>query len=178
MLRRQVPAAQAWAAGAAVAQAVLAVLGRRRWDRVALYASLPDELPMRPLFDALTARGVVPLLPRMRGERLELAPVRSWLDLRSGAFGILEPPRGVAAQRLGRGDVAIVPGVAFDRAGHRLGRGRGSYDRAFPASGAAPFLIGVGYAFQLRARVPHESHDRSLDVIVTESGVIWPRGHR
>jgi 5-formyltetrahydrofolate cyclo-ligase len=157
---------------------VLTELERRRWDRVALYASLPDELPMRPLFEALTARGIAPLLPRMRGDRLEFAPVRSWSDLRRGAFGILEPPNGVAAQRLGRGDVAIVPGVAFDRAGHRLGRGRGSYDRAFATSATAPFLVGAGYAFQLCTSVPHESRDRSLDAIVTESGFLWPRGHR
>jgi 5-formyltetrahydrofolate cyclo-ligase len=80
--------------------------------------------------------------------------------------------------RLVAADVAVVPGVAFDRAGHRLGRGGGSYDRAFGTAAAMPFLIGAGYAFQLRPHVPHESRDRSLDAIVTESGFVWPRRHR
>jgi 5-formyltetrahydrofolate cyclo-ligase len=154
---------------------VLSEVARRRPGRVAIYAALPDELPTRPLFEALQARGIVPLLPRMgRLGQLEFVPVRAWGDLRRGRYGVLEPPRGVAPQPLVRGDVAIVPGVAFDRGGHRLGRGGGSYDRTFGAS-AAPLLVGAGYAFQLRARVPYESRDRVLDAIVTECGWVWPR---
>jgi 5-formyltetrahydrofolate cyclo-ligase len=168
----------AGSAAAAVARWVLLDLAERRPRFVALYASLPDELGMRPLFEALVMRGIAPVLPRMVGERIEFAQVRSWSDLHASSRGLLEPARGVATKRLGRGDVAIVPGVAFDRAGHRLGRGGGSYDRAFGTAAAAPFLIGAGYAFQLRPSVPHESRDRSLDAIVTESGFVWPRGHR
>jgi 5-formyltetrahydrofolate cyclo-ligase len=153
-------------------------LAARRPRRVALYASLPDELGMRALFEALAARGLAPLLPRMVGARIEFAPVRAWSDLRRGARGVLEPARGVAPMRLGPGDVAVVPGVAFDAAGHRLGRGGGSYDRAFGTAAAVPLLVGAGYAFQVRRHVPHESRDRSLDAIVTECGFLWPRGHR
>jgi 5-formyltetrahydrofolate cyclo-ligase len=65
--------------------------------------------------------------------------------------------------------VVIVPGLAFDAAGRRLGRGAGHYDRAFPAGRqGAPLLVGVGYAFQLVDEVPAGPHDRRMDVVVTE----------
>ena len=84
---------------------------------------------------------------------------------------MLEPPSG-AAVRPAAGDVVVVPGVAFDRAGGRLGRGRGYYDRAFPVGEAdAPRLVGFAYAVQLVEHVPCDSRDRRVDAIVTEEGV-------
>ena len=127
---------------------------------------------MRPLFDAIRRAGSMPLMPRVRGVRLEFIPVRDWADLRSGAFGVLQPSAGRGAQRLVPGDVVVLPGLAFDRIGCRLGRGQGFYDRTFAAAAPTPLRIGACYDFQLLDRVPHGSHDRRVDAIVTERGII------
>jgi len=176
--RRAVPAADARAAGDAVARRVWPELVRSPVARVALYAALPDELPLFALFERLCTAGRRPLLPRARGGLVEFVPVRSVRDLRPGAHGVLEPPPGVWPLPLRPEDVVLVPGVAFDRAGHRLGRGAGFYDRTFANACPGPLRIGVAYAFQLCSEVPHGSQDRSVDTIVTECGMLWPRGRR
>jgi 5-formyltetrahydrofolate cyclo-ligase len=161
-----------------VARHVWAELLRRPFARVALYAALPDELPLSALFERLCAAGRRPLLPRIRGEALEFAPIRSPGDLRAGPYGVLQPPPGVPPLALRPEDVVLLPGVAFDRAGHRLGRGGGYYDRTFRSACPGPLRIGSGYEFQICSEVPHGSQDRCVDGIVTECGMLWPRGRR
>ena len=140
---------------------------------VALYASLADEVSTRPLFEALRSRGVICVFPRvLTGWILEFAPVADWRELQP-CGRISEPPAGVPAWDFGEGDTVIVPGVAFDAAGNRLGRGRGCYDRAFPSGLEGPRLLGLGFAFQVVARVPCDSRDRPMDAIVTEDGFRW-----
>ncbi len=142
--------------------------------RVALYAALPDELPTRPLFEALGMLGRPRLLPRIRGGEMEFAAVESWQELRPGVFGVLEPPEDRLPVEPAPGDVVIVPGVAFDACGQRLGRGKAYYDRAFSGPRRdLPLLIGAGYEVQIVPAVPHDSRDRSMDAIVTERGLRW-----
>lgn len=155
-----------------MAQHVVALPRVARAERVALYAALPDELPTRALFDALAPVGCERLLPRVSGTGLAFVPIREWEELSPGPFGVPTPPTALGSVPLRPGDVAVVPGVAFDRAGNRLGRGGGYYDRTF-ADGAAPMLVGVAFSFQIVARVPCDSRDRRMDVIVTEQGP-WP----
>lgn len=91
-----------------------------------------------------------------------------------GPHGILEPMGGEVLQP----DVLIVPLVAFDRRGYRLGYGGGYYDATIAhlrAQNPALQTIGVGYSFQEVAELPHEEHDMALDIIVTESEVIHAR---
>jgi 5-formyltetrahydrofolate cyclo-ligase len=172
--RQAVTPAVARAAARAVADHLLADPRVCAAPRVALYAALPDELPTRPLFEDLGALGKVRLLPRIRNEEIEFVAVESWAELRPGFFGVFEPPDGHLLVEPDAGDVAVVPGVAFDERGQRLGRGRGYYDRAFSgARGALPRLIGAGYEVQIVPAVPHDSRDRSMDAIVTERGLRW-----
>ncbi len=142
-------------------------------DRVAAYAALRDELPTRALLDGLAAAGKVLLLPRVDPDgRLAFCAVECWSDLVRGPLGVLGPPEGSAPIQLERGDVAIVPGVAVDPEGWRLGRGGGAYERTFPPDAAnPPLLYGLGYEFQVVASVPHDSRDRRMDAIVTECGI-------
>ena len=90
-----------------------------------------------------------------------------------GAFGILEPdpevyPETVVPERLG---AIFVPGVVFDRAGRRLGYGKGYYDRMLGGADAA-FKVGLGFELQVVDALPEESHDVRLDALITEDGVL------
>ena len=138
--------------------------------RVLMYYSLPDELPTASTLERWSVAGKQVYLPRVNGELLDIMPYNPD-SLAKGAFGINEPSGG---ERVDPGciDIAIVPGVAFDCHGNRLGRGRGFYDRLLSGAGQEIITIGVGYDFQLLDRLPVEEHDMKLDYVVTPSCII------
>jgi 5-formyltetrahydrofolate cyclo-ligase len=167
--RRQVGPEAARAAADAVADALAACAVLRSARCVALYAALRDELQTRPAWERLAAAGRPPLLPRVDSSgHLAFHRVRAWEELRPGRYGVLEPPAGAPTERLGPDDWVCVPGVAFDLEGHRLGRGGGHYDAAFPAASAGPKLVGLAYELQIVDSVPHGANDRAVDVLRTE----------
>jgi len=172
-LREDVTPVESARAGQAATGALLDLELVRRAVRIALYAALPYELPTRPLFDAVVEKTGAAFLPRTADPLgLEFFAVECWEDLRPGAFGVLEPGNDGAAVRLMPGDLVVVPGVAFDEDGYRLGHGKGYYDRAFAAElGDAPTLVGFGYEFQIVDAVPHDHRDRQMDAIVTDRKV-------
>jgi 5-formyltetrahydrofolate cyclo-ligase len=172
--RKDVTPADSARAGQAAAAALIDLELARRAKRIALYAALPYELPTRPLFDAVVEKTGAALLPRTADPLgLEFFAVECWEALRPGAYGVLEPPDDGTAIRLMPGDLVVVPGVAFDEDGYRLGHGKGYYDRAFAAElGDAPTLVGFGYEFQIVDAVPHDHRDRQMDAIVTDQRVL------
>ena len=96
---------------------------------VLAYWPLPDEVDIRPLIDQLVAEGKTVVLPKVTGdETMELRRYASRADLEEGAFHIMEPV-GDAFEAYDQIGFALVPGMAFDAACHRLGRGKGYYDR-------------------------------------------------
>ena len=125
--------------------------------------------------DAAFASRRTALFPRYDKAQpaLELAAVHSHEQLIPGSFGILEPPPETPPTPLGELGAAlvVVPGVAFTRAGARLGRGGGHYDRLLAALPHGAITIGLAYSFQLLDRIPQGRFDRTLDFIATESGV-------
>lgn len=133
-------------------------------DRILMYHSLPDELSTLEFIEKWSNRKQF-FLPRVNGVNLELLPYRR-TNLRHGAFNIEEPEGDeiVAAELM---ELIVVPGVAFDRQGNRVGRGKGFYDRLLSQTKA--LTVGVGYDFQLFDEVPAEPHDTPMDVIITES---------
>ncbi len=168
--RREVPAAEADRAARAAAESLINSKPARSARRIALYAALPGELPSRPLFDAVVKNAGAALLPRtVDSERLEFFSVVCWEQLRPGRYGVPEPPADAPAIPLEAGDLVVVPGLAFDSKGNRLGHGKGYYDRAFASgTGESPMLVGFGYEFQVVDDVPHGELDRRMDAIVTE----------
>ncbi|WP_329460287.1 5-formyltetrahydrofolate cyclo-ligase [Streptomyces sp. NBC_01497] len=145
-------------------------------DTVAAYVSVGREPGTRALLDALRARGVRVLLPvLMHDNDLDWAAYEGEHRLARAARGLLEP----AGDRLGTGAVldarvVLVPGLAVDRRGMRLGRGGGSYDRVLArlaAAGASPVLAVLLYDGEVITRVPVERHDRPVDAAVTPGGV-------
>lgn len=108
---------------------------------------------------------------------LNLAWLYSWKELAPGRFGVLEPTAMVRADparqvRLDWLDVVLVPGVAFDRAGARLGYGKGYYDRFLSRLPPQVPRVGLAYSLQLVPTLPTEPTDQRVDYIVTETGIV------
>ena len=168
--RRLLAPGDAAAAGRSLAERLSQAAEFRERARLALYAALPDELPTRPLYEIARVQGKVLLWPRIAsGGGLEFAPCPRWEDLIPERYGVLVPPPGEAGVALGGDDLLLVPGVAFDLRGGRLGRGRGYFDRVLGEIGEeGPLSFGVGFEFQLVEEVPREPHDRAVGAVVTE----------
>jgi 5-formyltetrahydrofolate cyclo-ligase len=176
--RREITPALAADAALRICRALFSEFEFGARQRVGLYAALPDEVPTRPLFEALVRAGVDCLFPRVAGDRhLEFARAARWEDLSAGTLGILSPDASAPIVSFAAGDLVIVPGVAFDRRGARLGRGGGCYDRTFPPGGGPTVeLCGMAYEAQIEDSIPTTSHDRGMDAIVTEREFRWMRG--
>ncbi len=145
----------------------------RRARALAAYIANDAEIDPAPLLQAAHAAGKRVLLPRLRQKHLEFVSYRPGAAVRRNRFNIPEPVG--AAWSLQRVDVVCVPLVGFDRDGHRLGMGGGFYDRTFAArvrknrgSLRGPRLIGLAYAGQEVAQLPHEEWDVRLTGVVTE----------
>jgi 5-formyltetrahydrofolate cyclo-ligase len=171
--RRGVPAAEAERAGLAVAERVAELPGFSRCARLALYASVGAELQVDALRRLAEARGLPLFWPRVAGARLDLVEARA-AELEPGAFGVREPPGGRPPAELATGDWLVIPGLAFDARGRRLGRGGGFYDRLL-ARLREPMRVGVGYDFQCVDEVPAGPLDRCVDWVVTERRVLDAR---
>jgi 5-formyltetrahydrofolate cyclo-ligase len=131
-----------------------------------LYSALQDEVPTQSLLDELVAQGKTVLLPRVVSDTdMELRQYTGLQDLQVGAFGILEPT-GKLFTDYEKIDVAVVPGMAFDKEGHRLGRGKGYYDR-FLRLLPKTYKIGICFSWQLVDNVPTDEHDILMDQIMT-----------
>lgn len=117
---------------------------------------------------AALASGKQLAYPRVREEQLEFVVVTKLGDLLAGAFGILEP-QGQELVPVEALEAMVVPGVVFDRAGHRLGYGRGFYDRALNKCRTTCVAVGFAYDFQLIETLPIAAHDQKLSRLVTES---------
>ncbi|MEV7600388.1 5-formyltetrahydrofolate cyclo-ligase [Kitasatospora sp. NPDC089797] len=144
---------------------------------VAAYVSVGAEPGTRPLLDALREDGVRVLLPVLLPDNdLDWAEYTGPDALAPAGRGLLEPvgPR-LGPEAVTGASVVLLPGLAVDRAGLRLGRGGGSYDRVLERlarAGARPVLAVLLYGHEVLDRVPAESHDRPVDVVVTPAGVL------
>ena len=181
-LRRRVLAARAALSAAARDRGSAAVRERLRRlpelagvQAVLGYAATTSEVDLDPLLGELIAAGVAVHLPWVEGQRLGVAEVERVEDLLTGWRGVREPaPTGRRAVRPERLDVVLAPGVAFDRAGRRLGYGGGHFDRLLARLRRGCVVVGVCFDEQLVDRVPSASHDRSVDVVVTPSETVRP----
>lgn len=143
-----------------------------RAGSVALYLPMPEELDLRPLVTTAWAAGKRVALPRVVGPgTMDFHLHRHGDDLVCNRLGILEPCSRAARIDTGQLDLAVFPGLAFDRDGRRLGMGGGYYDRAF-ASAARVFRLGAGFALQCVDAVPTDDHDLRMHAVVTELGLL------
>jgi 5-formyltetrahydrofolate cyclo-ligase len=174
-LARRDALASDWRAEAsrAIAQRALDLPELTSSGPVACYWPIRSEVDPRPLGEMLAGRGLALALPVVTSDGLVFRVWRPGDPLEAAGFGTMGPLASAPAIRPA---VLLVPLAAFDRACHRIGYGAGFYDRAIEilrASGPLT-MIGLAFAAQEVEHVPAEPHDRALDAIVTEAGVIRP----
>lgn len=138
----------------------------RAANTVLLYHSLKDEVDTHEFIKKWSGEKRI-LLPVVKGDDLELRIYTGPQDMKIGAYGI-EEPIGETFTDYAEIDFIAVPGVAFDREGNRLGRGKGYYDRLLPRIPSA-FKAGICFPFQLIDQVPTEPFDICMDVIITNN---------
>jgi 5-formyltetrahydrofolate cyclo-ligase len=163
-------------AGRLIRDALLELPALQMAGTVAAYYSIGAEPDTRGLVFALWKRGTYVLLPRLQPDGdLDWASYDGPDSLVPGPRGLAEPgepPRGPGA--VARADVVLAPALAVDRAGNRLGRGGGSYDRALARVGPLIPVIALLYDDEFLARVPAEPHDTPVRAAVRPgTGITW-----
>lgn len=138
----------------------------RKATIVCLYMSTADEVDTKPLLAAALNAEKIVVCPRVEQEKLLLHQIRSVGDFTGGAYHILEPKKSIPLVDPASVDLFIVPGVAFDLNGYRLGHGKGYYDRLL--AGISVSILGLAYEIQMVAEVPHTSYDVPMTAVVTE----------
>jgi 5-formyltetrahydrofolate cyclo-ligase len=169
-LRDEIPAEERERAALAIADRVLSLLEVEAATTAMVFASFGTEVGTGPIVEGLIGRGVRVALPRVDERGLVPIEYRPGAPMVVSAFGIPEPA-GSTVVDVGEIDLAITPGLAFDRRGHRVGYGGGHYDRFFAAARPDVAKVGVCFAIQLVDEVPHGPFDERVDVVVTEREV-------
>jgi 5-formyltetrahydrofolate cyclo-ligase len=191
--REQLAPEQVIAWSAAMARQLLIFLQGQAADHgcLALYAAMRGEADLQPAITEIQARGWTVCYPRVIGlgsaARLVFVPLPAGCPpedyLVQGRFGVLEPPLAdtMDPDQLCAPDIIILPGLAFDHQGNRLGWGKAYYDRYLaertrphPAGSQEkrPVLLGAAYAFQVIPAVPVAGHDRPVDYLLLPEGVV------
>jgi 5-formyltetrahydrofolate cyclo-ligase len=177
--RRALDGAERAATAAAVAAQVRPLLEAAR--TLGAYVAMGGEVDPSPVVEWAWERSVPVFVPKvMAGSAMVFAPLTRDGECRPGPFGVPEPVLSAPIQAAGRLSAVLVPLVAFDRRGTRLGTGAGFYDRAFAfrrnqPRGSAPLLVGLAYAWQEVENLERRTWDVPLDLIVTDREVIHAR---
>lgn len=155
------------AANAVIAEKADAAIAERNGRVVALYAAKGTEVSTAKLDAALRGRGVRVVYPRVTAGERALAFVATNVEaLVLGTYGLREPAASLPVEPLDAIDLFVIPGIAFDRTGGRLGWGRGYYDATLAA--ARGVRLGLAFECQMVDEVTHEPHDIPMNLIVTE----------
>ena len=146
----------------------------RSAQTVRLYVSARSEVRTHDLIQQELGGRKRIVIPFCQGDELVPWELREWSELAPGAFGILEPHdelRTASGRLVAPEDVDLIciPGIVFDRAGNRLGSGRGFYDRLLPQLREDAIKIALAYECQIVAEMPVERHDIPVDIVVTQA---------
>jgi 5,10-methenyltetrahydrofolate synthetase len=170
--RLALPTGQHAALSQRIAAALLGFLAPLPAACIAFCAPVRSEFDAGPVVEQLLARGWTAAMPVVEQPAAPMA-FRPWtpqVAMVEDRHGIPIPGGGSAV----RPDVVLLPLVAFDAAGYRLGYGGGYFDRTLAALAPSPLAVGVGFELARVADIRPQAHDRKLDAIVTEAGVFRP----
>ena len=155
----------------AIRRKVFRLTAFRRAATVCCYVALPYEVQTWRMIEEMLKNGkrVVVPVTQPRTKRLRLSEVRNpRAELIRGAFGVLEPTSQARYPvRVRDVDLVLVPGLAFDRRGHRLGHGHGYFDRFLARVPKTTPTVGLAFRFQLLDRLPTAAHDHAVQTILT-----------
>ncbi|NLH15298.1 MAG: 5-formyltetrahydrofolate cyclo-ligase [Phycisphaerae bacterium] len=146
----------------------------RNASTVMLFLSMPQEIDTTAVIESAWKAGKRVVVPRIdRKDRQMVAVEIHRLDHSPdpAISGLRNPTEGIETP-VDQIDLIVAPGLAFDRRGNRLGRGGGYFDRFLADPRRKAAVVGFGFAFQVEDEVPTDPHDRPVDAIVTEQGVI------
>ena len=135
---------------------------------VMFYVSFQSEVDTRELIHEIILEKKV-VVPVVKGKLLEVSTITRYDELKGGNFGILEP-KNLHPVLLSEIDCVLVPGIAFDKRGYRIGFGKGYYDRLLKKISC--LKIGLAFEVQIIEKVPEEPNDVPVDLIVTEKRII------
>lgn len=146
----------------------------RSSKRVGLYSPVRKEVDTGEVYSLCRRLGKEVYFPRVDGDGLSFRRVSDPALLKPGKFNVPEPDSRLPGIEPGSLDILLIPGVAFDSSGVRLGYGKGYYDRLL-AEIPINKRIAMGYSFQISDSLPHGKGDRSMGLVVTELGIIFCR---
>jgi 5-formyltetrahydrofolate cyclo-ligase len=169
-LRRELSLQQVTSQSLVLQQRFLELPEFLRANVLGLYAPIHREVETAAVAAAALARGKSLLYPAVEGSELQFRQVGGLDELTPGRFGIPEPAG--EAWEPQDADLIVVPGVAFDRSGRRIGYGKGYYDKVLHRLEGSGRLVGFCYDFQLFEEIVGEPHDVTMDLIVTEIRVV------
>ena len=156
---------------AAIQRKVCRLTAFRRAKMVCCYVALPYEVQTWRMIEDMLSKGKRVVIPisQPRTKRLQLSEIRDPAsELSPGAFGVWEPvPSARRPVRMDELDLVLVPGLAFDRPGHRLGHGHGYFDRFLARLPKATPTVGLAFRFQLLDRLPRTPHDHAVQSVLT-----------
>ena len=139
------------------------------------YAALPNELDPMPAVWRLRKRGVRVAYPRIEAPGvLGMHFVDHEIELVPGPFGLAQPGEHAARTPHEAIDAVLLPAVAFDERGMRLGYGGGYYDRLLPMLRPGCVRIGIAFEEQVLPEIPTEDHDACVDIVITPARIIRP----
>ncbi len=172
-VRSAIPEAERALRSEAIAQRLLALPESTGVLRVFMFLSFGSEASTAPAIAAFRERGARVAVPVLRGGRMEAVDLPPGAALVPTSYGMMEPAARVVVppEEI---DLVVAPGLAFDRAGRRLGYGGGFFDAFLPRLRPGCPVVGICFAEQLVEAVPAGARDRAVDVVVTERGTVRP----
>jgi 5-formyltetrahydrofolate cyclo-ligase len=172
--RDALPAEARADASARIAATVMELPEVRDARTVMVFWSFGSEVDTAPLIERLFAADRRVVLPRVEDEDVVAVVYLAGDEVAAAAFGAMQPT-GATVVEPSEVDLVIVPGVAFDRQGRRVGYGGGYYDRFLPRTRADVPAIAIAFSQQVvDGTLPAASFDRRVDAIVTEDGIVRP----
>lgn len=172
-LRKQIPPAEKAKRDQKICAHFLSLASYRYADTLLLYYPRPDEVDTRPIIEDALKSGKKVALPRCRdGGQMDFHFISGLTDLTDGRFNIPEPSAACPRfdkQSICKSILILVPGLAFDKKGYRLGYGKGYYDRYL--SDVRIQSVGLAYSNCLTKQLPKGKYDLPVDLIVSEKGV-------
>jgi 5-formyltetrahydrofolate cyclo-ligase len=172
--RRSLSEKESRSASLSIQHSFLETQEYQRARGMVVYASIHKEVDTEEIVRAALKSGKKVAFPAVVHHGLVFREVTEISSMKRGAFGIMEPCSTDRTFGLDEADVVVLPGIAFDLKGHRIGYGKGYYDKTLHRLEGQGRLVGLCYDFQLVEKIAGEPHDVKMDLIISEKRIVRP----